>query len=160
MCKFAKNFKFCCKIQLFNKNVWKKMSKKWWNIKLWKALGHAISNMQNFCKILKNLIFNQEKLKMCKFPLTGFLQKICNFFSQNLCNAFLYVKGFPKKLNFIKIWQVKVGQKKDLVCYRQKQSFRQYAWRLRQLVLKPGFRKAFGYVRKVRKFQQPQTNTF
>ena len=27
-----------------------------------------------FCKILNNLIFNQEKLKMCKFPLTGCLQ--------------------------------------------------------------------------------------
>ena len=39
-----------------------------------------ISNMQKFCKILNNLIFNQEKLKMCKFPLRGCLQKICNFF--------------------------------------------------------------------------------
>ena len=45
-----------------------------------------------------------------------------------------------KKLNLIKIWQVKVGQNKDLVCYRQKQSFRHCAWGLRQLVLKPGFR--------------------
>ena len=33
--------------------------------------------MQKFCKILNNLIFNQEKLKLCKFPLTGCLQKIC-----------------------------------------------------------------------------------
>ena len=51
-----------------------------------------------FCKILNNLIFNQEKLKMCKFSLTGCLQKICNFFLllQNLCNLFPYVKGFPK----------------------------------------------------------------
>jgi hypothetical protein len=48
-----------------------------------------------FCKILNNLILNQEKLKMCKFPLTGGLQKNA-FFSQNLCNSFLYVKGFPK----------------------------------------------------------------
>ena len=47
------------------------------------------------CKILNNLIFNQEKLKMCKFPLTGCLQKIA-IFSQNLCNSFPYVKGFPK----------------------------------------------------------------
>ena len=31
---------------------------------------------KNFCKVLNNLIFNQEKLKMCKFPLTGCLQKI------------------------------------------------------------------------------------
>ena len=52
---------------------------------------------KDFCKILDNRIFNQEKLKMCKFPLTGCLQKICNFFSQNLCNPFPYVKGFPKR---------------------------------------------------------------
>ena len=51
---------------------------------------------QKFCKILNNLIFNQEKLKMCKFSLTGCLQKIFNFFSQNLCNLFPYVKDFPK----------------------------------------------------------------
>ena len=51
---------------------------------------------KNFCKILNNLIFNQEKLKMCKFPLTGCLLKICNFFPQNLCNLFTFVKGFPK----------------------------------------------------------------
>jgi len=29
---------------------------------------------------------------MCKFPLTGCLQKIRNFFSQNLCNPFPYVQ--------------------------------------------------------------------
>ena len=33
---------------------------------------------------------------MFKFPLTGCLQKTCNFFSQNLCNPFPYVIGFPK----------------------------------------------------------------
>ena len=45
-----------------------------------------------------------------------------------------------KKLNFIKICQVEVGQYKDLVCYSKKQSFRQCAWGFRQLVLKAGFR--------------------
>ena len=45
-----------------------------------------------------------------------------------------------KKQNFIKIWQVEVGQNKDLVCHKKKQAFRQCAWGLRQLVLKPGFR--------------------
>jgi len=35
---------------------------------------------------------------------------------------------------------VEVGQNKDLVCYRKKQSFRQCACELGQLVLKPGFR--------------------
>ena len=38
----------------------------------------------------------------------------------------------------IKIWHVEMGQNKDLVCYRKKQSFRQCAWGLRQLVLKLG----------------------
>ena len=42
---------------------------------------------KNFCKILNNLIFNQEKLKMCKFPLTGCLQKICNFFADSKSRA-------------------------------------------------------------------------
>ena len=61
-----------------------------------KPLTMPFQICKNFCKILNNQIFNQEKLKMCKFPLTGCLQKICNFFSQNLCNLFSYVKGFPK----------------------------------------------------------------
>ena len=45
-----------------------------------------------------------------------------------------------KTLKVIKIWHLKMGQNKDLVFYRKKQSFRQCAWRLRKLVLKPGFR--------------------
>ena len=49
-----------------------------------------------FCKIVKNLFFNQEKLKMCKFPLTGCLQKICNFFSQTCEILFLVSKAFHK----------------------------------------------------------------
>ena len=39
---------------------------------------------KNFCTILNNLFFNQGKLKMCKFPLTGCLQKNCNFFLAKL----------------------------------------------------------------------------
>ena len=42
-----------------------------------------------------------------------------------------------KKLNFIKIWQLKVGQNKDLVCYRKKYRFRQCAWELMQLYKSP-----------------------
>ena len=61
-----------------------------------------------------------------------FFAKLVQFVS--LCQR------LSKKLNFIKIWQVKLGQNKDLVCYRKKQSFRQCAWGLRQLVLKPSFR--------------------
>jgi len=52
---------------------------------------------KNICKILNNLIFNQEKLKMCKFPLTGCLQKKCNFFSRKTCAIhFLMSKAFQK----------------------------------------------------------------
>ena len=40
-------------------------------------------------EILNNLIFNQEKLKMCKFPLTGSLQKISNFFRKACAIRFL-----------------------------------------------------------------------
>ena len=61
-----------------------------------KPLTMPFQICKNFGKILNNLIFNQEKLKMCKFPLTGCLQKIGTFFSQNLCNPFPYVIGFPK----------------------------------------------------------------
>ena len=58
---------------------------------------------KNICKILNNLIFNQEKLKMCKFPLTGCLQKICNFFFAKLVQSVSLCHRFSKKLNFIKI---------------------------------------------------------
>jgi len=135
ICKFAKIEFFIAKssfkVKMFAK---KNLSKKWQIIHFWKALDHAISNCKNFCKILNNLIFNQEKLKMCKFPFTGCLQKICNFFSAKLVQSVSLCYRLSKKLNFIKIWQVKVGQNKDLVCYRKKQSFRQCAWGLRELV--------------------------
>jgi len=53
--------------------------------------------MKNFLQNLNNLIFNQEKLKMCKFPLTGCLQKFCNFFSRKTCAIrFLMSKAFQK----------------------------------------------------------------
>ena len=61
-----------------------------------KPLTMPFQIFKNICKILINLIFDQEKQKMCKFPVTGCLQKICNFFRKNLCNSFPYVKGFPK----------------------------------------------------------------
>ena len=54
-----------------------------------KPLTMPFQICKNFCKILNNLIFNQEKLKMCKFPLTGCLQKICNFFRKTCAIRFL-----------------------------------------------------------------------
>ena len=58
---------------------------------------------KQFCKVLNNLIFNQEKLKMCKFPLTGCLQKICNFILAKLVQFVSLCQRLSKKLNFIKI---------------------------------------------------------
>jgi len=54
------------------------------------------------CKILNNLIFNQENLKMCKFPLTGCLQKFAIFFAK-LVQFVSLCQRLSKKLNFIKI---------------------------------------------------------
>ena len=141
ICKFAKIEFFIAKSSFIVKMFAKKNCPK--NDKLYifeKPLTMPFQICKYFCKILINLIFNQEKLKMCKFPLTGCLQKICNFFFAKLVQSVSLCHRLSKKLNFIKIWQVKVGQNKDLVCYRQNQSFRQCAWELRQLVLKPGFR--------------------
>ena len=52
-----------------------------------KPLTMPFQICKKFCKILNNLNFNQEKLKMCKFLLTGCLQKFA---------IFPYGKGFPK----------------------------------------------------------------
>ena len=40
-----------------------------------KPLTMPFQICKNFCKILINLIFNQEKLKMCKFAI--FFRKTC-----------------------------------------------------------------------------------
>ena len=82
-----------------NKNLSKK------NDKLYifeKALTMPFQICKNVCKILINLIFNQEKLKMCKFPLTGCLQKLCIFFAK-LVQSVSLCHRLSKKLNFIKI---------------------------------------------------------
>ena len=88
----------------------------------------------------KTFVQKSRKTKNVQISFDRLLAKSLQFFSQNLGNWFPYDKWLSKKLNFIKIWQVEVGHNKDLVCYRKKQSFRQCAWGLRQLVLKPGFR--------------------
>ena len=140
ICKFQKIEFFIAKSSYIVKMFAKKICPK--NEKLYifeKPLTMPFQICKNFCKILNNLIFNQEKLKMFKIPLTGCLQKICNFFAKLV--QFVYLcQRLSKKLNFIKIWQGEVGQNKDFVCYRKNQSFRQCAWGLRQLVLKSGFR--------------------
>ena len=51
---------------------------------------------KKFCKFLNNLIFNQEKLKICKSPLTGSFQIICNFFRKTCAIRFLMSQAFQK----------------------------------------------------------------
>ena len=61
-----------------------------------KPLTMPFQKCKNFCKILNNLIFNQEKLKNVQISFDRLFAKKLQFFSQNLCNSFPYVKGFPK----------------------------------------------------------------
>ena len=61
-----------------------------------KPLTMPFQICKKFCKILINLIFNQEKLKMCKFPFTGCLQKICNFFRKTCLIRFFMSRAFQK----------------------------------------------------------------
>ena len=61
-----------------------------------KPLTMPFQICKNFCKILNNLLFNQEKLKMCKFPLTGCLQKNAIFSPKTCAIRFLMSKAFQK----------------------------------------------------------------
>ena len=60
------------------------------------SLGISCEYAKKICKILNNLIFNQEKLKNCKFPSTYCLQKISNFFFKTCAICFLMSKAFQK----------------------------------------------------------------
>jgi len=61
-----------------------------------KPLNMPFQICKKICKILNNLILNQEKLKMCKFPLTGCLQKIYIFYRKTCAIRFLMSKAFRK----------------------------------------------------------------
>ena len=76
---------------------------------------------------------------MCKLPLTGCLQKICIFFRKTRGIRFLMSKAF-QKAKFYQNLSGGSGSTQRLFCYRKKQSSRQCALGLRQLVLKPGIR--------------------
>ena len=86
--------------------------------------------------------------------------KNLQFFFAKLVQSVFLCHRLSKKLNFTKIWQVKVGQNKDLVCYRKKHSFRQCASGLRQFVLKPGFRPKGGGLWVCRKSQKISTASY
>jgi len=72
----------------------KKLSKKLYIFE--KPLTMPFQICKNICKIFNNLIFNQEKLKMCKFPLTGCLQKNCKFFRKTCAIRFLISMAIQK----------------------------------------------------------------
>ena len=87
-CKFAKIEFFFAKSSYIVKMFAKKICPK--NEKLY------IFEMPFQICNLKNLIFNQEKLKMRKSPLTGCLQNICNFFHKTCAIRLLMSKAFQK----------------------------------------------------------------
>ena len=58
---------------------------------------------KDFCKIKKNLICNDEKLKMCKFLLKGCMQIICKDFFAKLVQSVFLCHRLSKKQKIIKI---------------------------------------------------------
>ena len=87
--KFAKIIFFIAKSCYIVKMFAKKICSK--NEKLYifeKPLTMQFKICKNFCQILNNLIFNQEKLKMSKFPWQV-VYKTCAI-------RLFHVKGFPK----------------------------------------------------------------
>ena len=127
-----------------------------------KPLTMPFQICKNFCKTLNNLIFNQEKLKMCKFPLTGCLQKICIFFRKTYAIRFLMSQAF-QKAKFYQNLTSESGSKQRFSLLQAQAVIQAVCLRIQAVSIKARFqakREGFGYVRKVRKFQQPQTNTF
>ena len=84
--------------------------------------------------ILNNLIFNQEKLKMCKFPLTGCLQKICNF----CAIRFLMSKAFQKAKFYQNLTSVS-GSKQRFSLLQEKAVIRAVCLRTQAVSIKARF---------------------
>ena len=66
---------------------------------------------KNVCKILKNLMCNLEKLKLCKFPLTGCLQIICKSFFAKLVQSVSLCHRLSKKAKSYQNLTTKSGSK-------------------------------------------------
>ena len=79
--------------KMFAKTKFVQKIKKWYIFD--KPLTVSFQICKNFCKILNNLNFNQEKQKCANF-LWQVVCKKFSIFSQNVCNSFPYFKGFPK----------------------------------------------------------------
>ena len=94
ICKFAKIYFLSQNLVIWQKCLQKKICQKNKIFYIFeKSLPMPFQICKNFCKILNNLNFNQEKLKMC--PLIGCLQKICNFFRKTCAIRFMW-KAFQK----------------------------------------------------------------
>ena len=113
-CKFSKNFfcKFHCK------NVW-------------------IKNVQKMIKYACFEKFLTMPFQICQKRRVVFRRVVFKQFGKVLyrtCATRFLMSWSFQKLNIIKIWQLKKGHNKDLVCYRKNKPLRQCAWGLRQLV--------------------------
>ena len=109
---FAKIEFFIAKKSYIENVCKKKFAQKMKNFTFFKKpLTMLFQICKTFCKILNNLIFNQEKLKMCKFPLTGFLQKICNFFFAKLVQCVSLCQRLSKKAKFYQNLTSRSGSK-------------------------------------------------
>ena len=126
--KFAKIKVFFCKIQLYSKNV--KLYIK--NDKLYifeKHLTMPFQICKKCCKIFNNLMCNKEKLKMCKFLLTGCLQIIC----KTCAIRFLMSQAF-QKVKFYQNLTTESGPKQRFSLLQEKVIIQTVCLRLRQLV--------------------------
>ena len=90
--------------------------------------------LQNFI----NLIFNQEKLKMCKFSLTGFLQKNCNFFRETCAIRFLMSKPF-QKAKFYQNLTIGIGSKQRFSLLQEKAVIQAVSLRTQAVSIKARF---------------------
>ena len=138
---FAKNLQFfIAKSSYIVKKFAKQICPK--NEKLYifeKPLTMPFQICKNFCKILNNLNFNQEKLKMCKFPLTGCLQKICNFFRKTCAIRFLMLKAF-QKAKFYQNLTSGSGSKQRFSLLQEKAVIQALCLRAQAVSIKAGFR--------------------
>ena len=91
-----------------------------------------------------------------------FFAKNFQFFSQNLCSSLPNVKAF-QKAKFHHNLTSGSGSKQRFSLLQEKAVIQAVCLRTQAVSIKGRFwayREGFGYVGKVRKFQQPQTNTF
>ena len=99
---------------------------------------------------------------MCKFPLTGCLQKICNFFRETCAIRFFMLKAF-QKAKFYQNLTSGSGSKQIFSLLQEKAVIQAVCLRTEAVGIKSpvlGLKGGLWVCRKSQKFQQPQTNTF